>query len=267
MLRIFGMIWGYIYCFFLKIFYKKFIPAIKSHNNEEEVFKRKNNYLVVVKNGEIGERLYNFFKENWKTLNSPKQYQISSLKLVDYETYLYGTKKAVKWFKIRLSSQKNWNDLTDYEKLLEIQEYIENMEREGFVLDTTKIDESSFTSFSNFFSLFIKSEDEEKIKKSREVMIKYIHYLLTNGGNLEGFYKSNEIKNVLYDCEVFPYNFQIAKMCYDFYKTGTVPKSIYQILINDENDEFFYFIKHSVPQSYCYILLDGNIKQNIALIS
>ena len=42
MLRIFGMIWGYIYCFFLKIFYKKFIPAIKSHNNEEEVFKRKN---------------------------------------------------------------------------------------------------------------------------------------------------------------------------------------------------------------------------------
>ena len=153
MLRIFGMIWGYIYCFFLKIFYKKFIPAIKSHNNEEEVFKRKNNYLVVVKNGEIGERLYNFFKGNWKTLNSPKQYQISSFKLVDYATYLYGTKKAVKWFKIRLSSQKNWNNLTDYEKLLEIQEYIENMEREGFVLDTTKIDESSFTSFSNFFSL------------------------------------------------------------------------------------------------------------------
>lgn len=267
MLRIFGMIWGYIYCFFLKIFYKKFIPTIKSSNNEEYVFKRKNNYLVVVKNGEIGERLYNFFKGNWKTLNSPKQYQISSFKLVDYATYLYGTKKAVKWFKIRLNSQKNWNDLTDYEKLLEIQEYIENMEREGFVLDTTKIDESSFTSFSNFFSLFIKSEDEEKIKKSREVMIKYIHYLLTNGGNLEEFYKSNEIKNVLYDCEVFPYNFQIAKMCYDFYKTGTVPKSIYQILINDENDEFFYFIKHYVPQSYCYILLDGNIKQNIAIIS
>ena len=84
MLRIFGMIWGYIYCFFLKIFYKKFIPTIKSSNNEEYVFKRKNNYLVVVKNGEIGERLYNFFKGNWKTLNSPKQYQISSFKLVDY---------------------------------------------------------------------------------------------------------------------------------------------------------------------------------------
>lgn len=227
MYNIFRMIYSFVYYFFAKNFYKLQLKSI-----DKEIYNHNNKYLVVIKNNDIGNRLYNFFKSLKFKLFYPGTENIQALTLVNYGV---SHKNRVKWFCLKSIFKKEWRFLTDIEKLIEIQRFVEVMESNGFILDSTKIDPNSFTHISDFFSLFIECDDVEKIKQSKVCMIKYIHYVLTNGGNLEEFYSNFGQEKVLWKIDELPYALPIVQMCYDYYKAGNIPNSIYEVLLKSND--------------------------------
>ena len=182
------------------------------NDNKEEIYHKKNKYVIVIKDLEVGERLYEVVK-------SLKSKSISTLhSSFKFTKYGLTGKNTVKWICVEGYSNLYWDCLSNMEKVIEVQRFVEEMQDNGFVLDDHQFNNLGCESIAEFLSFFIQSDEDEEIERSKGCMIQYIHYVCSNGGNLKDFYDNFSEEVALEGYEI-PYSPLVTKMCYEYYKT------------------------------------------------
>jgi len=257
-----------IYSYFYYSYVKDSYNLISKIPNKEEVYFKNNKLFVLVKDDKIGKEIFQTLKylENLSIRVRHKLF-------FRIEQYVFDKNQIVKWFCIKgdfkTPFHESWNSLSNWEKLRYLLSLLEDMQRNGLVLDKSKFDCSKCNCISEVLSFFIQSRDDEDIERSKECVIKYIHYELSYGGNLENFYQNLDDTKVLFKIYDFPYSLPVIKACYNYYKKGEIPEDIYKILeqsgvnVKNEfiavNDDFN--IKYQLTEeNEEYSIYDNSIK-------
>ena len=105
---------------------------ISEVENEEEVYRHKNKLAVVIKDGEIGKRIYNIVK----TLKQ-KETTIETLNAKFRITkYISDRENTVSVFYINFTLKNEfWEDLDDIQKLKELVSFINAVKENGYIID------------------------------------------------------------------------------------------------------------------------------------
>ena len=216
-------------------FVKNNYSLVYEKADTEEIYynEEKCRLFVVVKDQEIGKRIYNI-KSNFKSGKNYIKTENYNVKVIDF---CIDKKKSVQWFELEIYSMipLKWNNYNQFEKLEELYSFYCYMKALGYILDDELFDVERCSSLSEFLSYFTFQNDRED--KSNELFIKYIHYVLSDGGKLEEDYKKIESKGLIHSSTEFPYTQPIVQMCYNYYKFGKACDNIKAVL--DEADVTF----------------------------
>lgn len=236
-MNIFKMIYSYFYFLFVKMTY-----SLLEDNEKQLIYRKNGKYVIAVKNVEVGKLLY----EVVKNLNNTT---VSYVPYADFKFTSYGIsrKNTVKWFCIEGCTTLDWGYHPKLHKLMVDQYLVEALRAKGFVIDDTRFNCSECSTLPEFLSFFIKSNEEDKIERSKGCMIKYIHYEFSEGGDLNDFYENLE-NNVLYEGYKIPYSSPIARMCYNYFKTGATPDSIIDVLW--KNGAYAHYSLVAIPDKF-----------------
>lgn len=266
MYNLFKSIYYYIYYRFVQLFYKKVVSK-----NDEDIYNNKNNYVIVVKDVEVGRRLYEIVKALSDEKVRIRVYWFYPA-CFEFTKYEVTQQNSIQWFCIKGEVSFNWSSLCDIDKLQEIQSILRAMQSKGFILDDEKFKISECSSISEWLSCFIRSNDEDKIERSIGCMIKYIHYVLSGGSDFQEFYENIDSSNkVIYKVSEFPYKLPVLAMCYNYFKTGCIPYRYHETLNYAKNDKYDenYLIAFCdkidsnfkvTEQTDEYTIYNGNIK-------
>ena len=204
--------------------YKK----ISEIENEEEVYLRKTKLAVVVKDEEVGRRIYNIIKSLEKrgsTIETPN----ATMRI---SKYISDRQNTVQVFYINFAIKYAfWNDLTDLQKLKELVSFVNALKNEGYIIDKSIFDYKKCDQIAALLSFF--KPIEEGKEDENECIIEYIHYILSKGKDLKTFYQEIE-KQGLVATEMFPYGVSVTKMFYQYYKAESFKKNIITALENEE---------------------------------
>lgn len=257
-----------IYSYFYYNFVKRFFEQVSETDNEE-VYYRENKLVVLVKNEEIGERIYGIIK----ALKDRKDIICAHNITFKIDKYIIDEQSRVQLFSIDCNLEGEWDKFSKIEKLQELVAFAKDMQSKGYVLDDSKFENEKCSSISCFLSFFVLNDG--KVEDSNGCIIKYIHYILSNGGNLEEFYQKIVSNNQICNIYEFPYALPVITMCYNYFVTGKVPENIYDILQRERDDEDYdnyyddYLIANissfesnfkTIENNDEYTIYDGNIK-------
>ena len=251
---------------FYKLNYKKILES-----ENEEIYRKNDKLVVLVKSEEIGEQIYNIIK-------ALKQITIQTSKMTfKIDDYIIENKSKVKLFTAEFAMLGEWSELTKLEKLEEIVDFTEEMHNKGFVLDSTKFDSEKCNNITNFLSLFVEKEEDVDFTNSKGCLIKHIHYTLSENKEeqeLEEFYKDKIHK--ITPLSDFPYGRPVIEMCYNYFANGNIKNDIYLVLMEAdqsyainfyENYDSYLIASNSsfsslpiVEENREYIIYNGNIK-------
>lgn len=282
-MKIFKVIYSYLYYLFAKRNYN-----LLGDYDKEAIYhnEKKSRYVIVVKDVDVGKRLYEVLRKLDTT--------VSYLPYKQFTIPQYGITRnnSIRWFCIEGELSKDWKYTSRIERLRITQQFVDAMQAQGFVLDDTIFDETRCKYASEFLSYFIESNDENKINRSKGCMIEYIHHVCVcakTGGPLKQYYENFCNKAVLEGYNI-PYKTQIARMCYDYFKKGAIPESILTVLtcemyysgyanyslvaipeqleskfnVTEKTDEYTIYdgcmkIYHNMSSEFCKFLADGGI--------
>lgn len=255
--------WDKICSYFYSDFVRKSYPYVYV-GDDEEVYYHKNKLVVLVKNKEVGEQIYDIVK----TLKDSQETICTHNMSFKIDRYFIGSKNRIQLFCVNLTLEKKWSELSKIRKLQELIDFIYCMETNGFILDDSKFESEKCNRICDFLSLFISSD--KKAKNSKGYLIKHIHYVLSDG-NLDEFYQRIISNNLICNISDFPYSLPVIKMCYDYFVTGYVPENIYEVLQNELRDNCYdnclIANKNSFKSNFVvseendeYTIYDGNIK-------
>lgn len=246
---------------------KGFNAKLISKNEKEEIYKRNlefdNEYIVVVKDEEIGKKIYNFIK-GFKGQNL-----WLSLMYFRITRYSATINKRVKWFCISNISLFNClQKSSKKENLYTILTFIENVSSYGWNIDASRFDKYRLFNISEFFSFFIQSISEATEIAAKGCLIEYVHCALSGNDNLKEYYDKLLAEKVFYEEKELPYKMRVVKMCYKYYKDGTVPESISDMLIENAGEVLDLITSSEKIKSELnvteeteeYTVYDGNIK-------
>lgn len=204
-------------------------------NEIEALYQFDHEYFVEVKDEEIGKQLYDFiktFKFKEFTLNDAS---------ITFGKYRATLTKKVKWFSFTLYNPLSYYFLSKLEEKMtaEILAFIKKLSTYyGWNIDASKFDKGKIHNISEFLSFFRQSSSSEVEKSAKGCLIEYVHCVLSGDDNLKEFYDSFLGEKVFYQKEDFPYAMPIVKMCYEYYKNGTVPENdIFDIYVDSLNNE------------------------------
>ncbi|MCI8617496.1 MAG: hypothetical protein HFJ60_04545 [Clostridia bacterium] len=258
-----------------KLFYsfvKKNYEKVSEIEGKEEVYCDNNKLVVVVNDAEIGRQIYDiikFLKNNKVSISTS---EIS----FEVKKYFVDKENTVQIFSTRFSGEK-WETLSKIERLKRLVAFVSVMKMKGYILDKAKFRSDKCNSISAFLSFFTLEDGEVDEIIAKGCLIEYIHYVLSDGGDLKEFYekmhKENKARNIL----EFPYKFPIIKMCYFYHVYDIMPESVYQVLISEEfeeacSNEVYYANSLLINERECgisspileeseeYIIYEGNIK-------
>ena len=258
-----------------KLFYsfvKKNYEKVSEIEGKEEVYCDNNKLVVVVNDVEIGRQIYDiikFLKNNKVSISTS---EIS----FEVKKYFVDKENTVQIFSTRFSGEK-WETLSKIERLKRLVAFVSVMKMKGYILDKAKFRSDKCNSISAFLSFFTLEDGEVDEIIAKGCLIEYIHYVLSDGGDLKEFYekmhKENKARNIL----EFPYKFPIIKMCYFYHVYDIMPESVYQVLISEEfeeacSNEVYYANSLLINERECgisspileeseeYIIYEGNIK-------
>jgi len=220
-----------IYSNFYPNFVKKFYKQVSEIDNIEEVYWRENKLVVLVKDEEIGRRIYEIIK-SLKDRNERIFSRSMSFKI---DKYITDNQNIIQSFCIDFKLEREINGFSKIEKLQELVSFVSYMQNKGYVLDDSRFENEKCSSISVFLSFFVVGD--EAVKPSKGCIIKYIHYVLSEGGNFEEFYQKIVENNEICCMPEFPYALPVIKMCYNYYVTGNVPENIYDVLEEEKHDE------------------------------
>lgn len=258
-----------------KLFYsfvKKNYEKVSEIEGKEEVYCDNNKLVVVVNDAEIGRQIYDiikFLKNNKVSISTS---EIS----FEVKKYFVDKENTVQIFSTRFSGEK-WDTLSKIERLKRLVAFVSVMKMKGYILDKAKFRSDKCNSISAFLSFFTLEDGEVDEIIAKGCLIEYIHYVLSDGGDLKEFYekmhKENKARNIL----EFPYKFPIIKMCYFYHVYDIIPESVYQVLISEEfeeacssevyyanslliNEREYGISSPILEESEEYIIYEGNIK-------
>lgn len=244
----------------------------------ETVYKKDNMIFVEVCDKKIGKQLYEVLR--W--LKKNKITILTSTNYYKFKDYIYDKDNVVKWFCYetrRLGA--NWHWIEGNKKVEEFAYIVEFFEQNGFVLDDeTFWSDNNCNSISELFSYFVPiSEDEEQakmdIEKSRACLLKYAHYMISKTRDFLSTDYDRIDKDIIINANYFGYNVCLVKMCYEYYKSGTVSADIFEVLKHDtisynmfyEFVDIAYALKDDYASKYSitertekYVVYDGKIK-------
>ena len=98
----------------------------------------------------------------------------------------------------------------------------------------------NFNSISGFFaSLTLAQESYDMVRKrNNDNLIRYAHYLFTDGGDLNEFYEHLWDEDYIYEAVDLPYCKDIVALCYNCYK-GNVPRTGLEEAFSREMDKLY----------------------------
>ena len=256
MFNILNSVYFYLYYDYVK----NYFYLVPNGNDKEEIYyektktKFKNRLFLVIKDNEIGKRLYDVLK-NIKDNDSVISSQNSYFKLKNFG---YDKENVVKYIYFEFYMIYDWNILSEYEKLNLIVSIIENLRKIGLYFDGSRFKNFKFDCISEFLSYFIKVSDGSEIPNN--YIVEYIHNILSQGGNLNEFYKNLTEQKILCKKEDFPYSLGIARLCYQYYKNGDCPLNISEIL-----EESRYSLLEEKEYKEALIAIDEDLKSKYNL--
>lgn len=255
---------------------KRYYCKISEVENIEEVYYLENKLVVVVNDDEIGKQIYNIVKKL-----KEEEIIISTTLLgkeMNFRVYKYISDKQnkINMFYIHVDFKANWSELSKIERLEELLSIIINLENKGYILDSSKFENEKLNCISTFLSLF-SLDDDKNVDASKQCIIKYIHYVLSDGIDFAEYYKKME-NDVLVKISDFPYPLPIITMCYYYFKNNTTYSNIeileilqkaeqkceiltiynYKYLITSK--EAFKLKFHEIERDNNYTIYDRNIK-------
>lgn len=207
--------------------------------DKEEVYYQSNKLAVVVMDEEVGKRIYDIVKAFCN--NKIKIHTANST--FEISKYISNKEDVIEGFYINFTFDENWKTPSKSEKLQELVKFIEGMQKNGYIIDSSKFKKEECNCISGLLSLFSATEGETQTDNA--YLIEYIHYVLTNGEELSSSYEEILSKG-LCSMEDLPYCLPVIKMCYEYYTTGTFQDDIYMVLQDESLEESFgsHFYKY-----------------------
>lgn len=212
--------------FFFQNFSKASYNLVSKVDGKEEVYYKDNKLVVLIEDAEVGKRLYPVIKSliDWEVriFSSYFEFQI--------EGYVADKADTVQMFfvDLQLNFSYSWKRTSVLNRLQALVSFTYAMEEKGYFLDSRVFNNETCHNVSDFLSFFSPSASE--VEDSNACLIKYIHYALSNGGNLEEYYADIVKENKLTMLASFPYKMPIITMCYHYYVDGFIPENIKAIL-------------------------------------
>ena len=250
--------------YFYYSYVKDSFSLVHEVENKERIYYKDEKVFIEVLDSEVGARLYNTIKEIDRVYVILKTATIS----LEMDNFAYDKDNVIKWISLRINfSIEYFLNLSKPQKLNAIVRFIEYMHMNGFVLDSSIFQTYKCNSVTEFLSFFTKGDD---INLSEGCLIKYIHFMLSNGGDLEGFYKYITKYKKFCKLSDFPYSLPLIRMCYNYFKDGTIPEDIITIVDNEEyktSKDYLIFLGDDFKAKFSlkeetdkYIIYENGIK-------
>jgi len=212
--------------FFFQNFSKASYECISKVPGKEEVYYREGKLVVVIEDTEVGKRIFPIIKSliDWdvRIFANYFEFQVGG--------YIADKSDTVQMFFVDFYSgfPYTWKNATALNQLRALVSFTYAMEEKGYYLDCQVFNNETCHNISDFLSFF--SPNASEVEKSNACLIKYIHYKLSHGGNLEEFYGDIIKKNAITQLSSFPYRMPIIQMCYHYYIDGFIPTNIETVL-------------------------------------
>lgn len=202
-------------------------------DGKEKIYYRDNKLVVLIEDEEVGERIYDVVKamKNWGELVSSEHVEI---KVTNYVADKYNTVQML-FAEINLNFENNWSSCSNLDKIQEMVSFVYSMQEKGYLLDESVFDNESCTNISDFLSYF--KPNGSQLESSNGCIIKYIHYVLSSGGNLDDYYEPIVKENKICAVSDFPYCMPIVKMCYNYYANSIVEDDIISVIKAEKIDQ------------------------------
>lgn len=193
---------------------------------KEEIYWRNDKTVVVIEDEEVGKRIFSVAKslKQWEETISSNHI---TFKLTDFVADKSDTVQIL-FANIDSTLEVGWDQLTELEKLRELVSFAYSMQEKGYIIDDSIFDNENCSSLSDFLSFFKVNGTEEP--STNGCLIKYVHYVLSHGGDMKEYYqpiiKENEIRKL----NEFPYHMFVIQMCYHYCLNGAIPENIDLVL-------------------------------------
>lgn len=216
---------------------------------KEEIYYRDNRLVVLVEDAETGKRIYDVVKslKDWEVTLVSKNME---LKIEGYVADKFSTIQMF-FADVHFNFENSWKYSSTLDKLQELISFIYAMRNNGYLLDNKLFNNETCTNLSDFLSFFRAGGSEEK--NTNGCIIKYIHYVLSNGGNLDEYYAPIIKENRICKTSDFPYYMPIITMCYYYCLNGSIPENINNVLEEEKREK-----RYSSSKFYSSYLLIGN---------
>ena len=158
--------------------YKKVLDI----ENKEEIYYHKNKLVILVKDEEIGERIFEIVKNlKNKTIST----EHTSFKI---SKYVADKTEKIQLFYIDFTFKETWNYSSKLELLQEFTSFVSKMQEIGYIIDESVFKKEECNCISSLLSFFV--QNKEKVEEDiNGLLINFIHYVLTNGGELNEDYQ------------------------------------------------------------------------------
>lgn len=253
-----------MYSNFVKQYYRK----VSEISNTEEIYYREGKLVVLVRDEILGQRIYDVIK----TLKDKDEVISTGDMTFRIDKFITDEFERVKVFCINFHFEKEWSDFSKIEKLQKLVTFAKNMQSKGYVLDDSKFENEKCSSICEFFSFFSLNNGQKD--STDGCLVKYIHYILSDGGSLDEFYQNIVDSNKICKISEFPYALPIIKLCYNYFVTGNVSEDIcdilrrgtYELCFANYYDDYLISSKSSfealkvIENNDEYTIYDGNIK-------
>lgn len=216
-----------LYCGWVKSWYDPILCT-----DSEEVYVTKRKIVVVVKNRELGEKIYDiisFLKESNKVLCINNMF----FSISDYVS----ANLAISCFFISIPEEFDFEEYESLDKLQRIVLLISGLCDHSVFLDESKFEFKDFDSMLEVLSFLTVDSEKGTFEKTIGLLVKYIHYYLSGKNDFEEFYSKLD-KDVFFEISDMPYDFSIVKMCYEYYLTGELPDNIYDTISYRDEEQY-----------------------------
>lgn len=226
--------------FLFNNFSKNSYKLVSKVDGKEEIYYRDNRLVVLVEDVETGKRIYDIVKslKDWEVTLVSKNIELK------VEGYVADKLNTIQMFFANVNfsfTEDSWKYYSTLNKLEELVSFIYAMQNNGYLLDDKLFNNETCTNISDFLSFFKTSGSEEET--SNGCIIKYIHYVLSNGGNLDEYYAPIIKENRICEISSFPYHMPIITMCYYYCLNGTIPENINNVLEEEKEEEGYSSVK------------------------
>lgn len=238
---------------------------------KEEIYIRNNKMVVLIEDQEVGKRVFDVVKslKQWDETISSNHV---SFKITDFVADEFNIVQII-FANVELSFEDKWNRLSKFQKIREVVSFAHGMQEKGYIIEDSIFNNESCLNLSDFLSFFKSNGTEEPTTNG--CLVKYVHYVLSNGVDLEEYYQPIIKDNEIRELNEFPYHMPVIQMCYNYCLNGTIPEDIDLVLYDEQKENYrrdYYHHKVVVSNSDLsnkltvtestenYTVYDGRIK-------